>query len=51
MSYNDSGYSTTIGWSLLTSGLVTLTLKILPFDSLWWGLLLIAVGITVMMYR
>ncbi|KYH25161.1 hypothetical protein HAPAU_27450 [Halalkalicoccus paucihalophilus] len=51
MSYNDSGYRTTIGWSLLSSGIVTLILKVLPFDSLWWGLLLIAAGIAVMVYR
>ncbi|ADJ13810.1 hypothetical protein [Halalkalicoccus jeotgali] len=51
MSYNDSGYRTTIGWSLLSSGIVTLLLKAMPFDSLWWGLLLIAVGIAVMVYR
>ncbi|MEB3359393.1 MAG: hypothetical protein VKK04_21890 [Synechococcales bacterium] len=37
---------TTIGWSLVTSGVVTLLLKLLPFDSLWWGFgLLIAGGI------
>lgn len=51
MSYTDSGYRTTIGWSLLSSGIVTLILKVLPFDSLWWGLLLIAAGIAVMVYR
>ncbi|WP_162993825.1 hypothetical protein [Halalkalicoccus subterraneus] len=51
MSYNDSGYRTTIGWSLLSSGIVTLILKVMPLDSLWWGLLLIAVGIAVMVYR
>ncbi|MFC4986992.1 MULTISPECIES: hypothetical protein [Saliphagus] len=51
MSYNGSTYRTTIGWSLLSSGLVTLLLIVLPFDSLWWGLLLIAAGIVVMIYR
>lgn len=51
MSYNDSGYRTTIGWSLLSSGIVTLILKVMPFDSLWWGLLLIVAGIAVMLYR
>lgn len=51
MSYNNSGPRTTIGWSLLSSGIVTLILKVMPFDSLWWGLLLIAVGIAVMVYR
>jgi hypothetical protein len=51
MSYNNSGPRTTIGWSLLSSGIVTLILKVMPPDSLWWGLLLIAVGIAVMVYR
>lgn len=51
MSYTNSGHRTTIGWSLLSSGIVTLILKVLPFDSLWWGLLLIAAGIAVMVYR
>lgn len=44
-------YQTTIGWSLLSSGLVTLLLKVLPYDSLWWGLLLIGVGIGVLYWR
>lgn len=35
---------TTLGWSLFSSGLVTLFLKLLPYDSLWWGLLLLALG-------
>lgn len=51
VSYNRSGYKTTLGWSLLSSGIVTLILKVLPFDSLWWGLLLILAGIAVMVYR
>lgn len=38
----------TLGWSLLSSGIVTLFLKLLPYDSLWWGLLLIALGAVVM---
>lgn len=44
-------YRTTIGWSLFTSGIVTLVLKVLPFDSLWWGLLLLALGIVVLYVR
>jgi len=36
--------NTTLGWSLLSSGIVTLLLIVLPGDSLWWGLGLIAVG-------
>ncbi len=51
MSYRNSGTRTTIGWSLLSSGIVTLILKVLPFDSLWWGLLLLIAGIAVMVYR
>ena len=51
MSYRNSGHRTTIGWSLLSSGLVTLLLKVLPYDSLWWGLLLLIVGAAVMYYR
>ncbi len=44
-------YQTTIGWSLFSSGLVTLLLKVLPGDSLWWGLLLLAAGATVLYVR
>ncbi|ELY92733.1 hypothetical protein C483_07192 [Natrialba hulunbeirensis JCM 10989] len=44
-------YQTTIGWSLFSSGVVTLILKVLPGDSLWWGLLLLALGIFVLYIR
>ena len=44
-------YRTTLGWSLVSSGIVTLLLKVLPFDSLWWGLGLLLVGIVVLVYR
>lgn len=44
-------YQTTLGWSLISSGLVTLLLKILPFDSLWWGLGLLVLGIVVFYSR
>jgi hypothetical protein len=44
-------YRTTIGWSLLTSGIVTLLLKILPGDSLWWGLLMLMGGAVVLFIR
>lgn len=43
--------NTTVGWSLLTSGIVTLLLKALPGDSLWWGLLLILAGLWTMWSR
>lgn len=44
-------YETTVGWSLFTSGIVTLLLKALPYDSLYWGILLLVVGIIVLVRR
>ena len=44
-------YQTTLGWSLISSGIVTLVLKVLPGDSLWWGLLLLALGLLVLYVR
>lgn len=44
-------YRTTIGWSLLTSGTVTLLLKILPGDSLWWGISFLILGSAVLFVR
>jgi len=44
-------YRTTIGWSLITSGIVTLMLTVLPGDSVWWGLGLLLVGIAVFVVR
>lgn len=44
-------YQTTLGWSLLSSGIVTLLLNVLPGDSLWWGLGLIAAGVIVLYIR
>ncbi|WP_168216237.1 hypothetical protein [Halorussus halobius] len=44
-------YRTTIGWSLLSSGVVTLLLAFLPGDSLWWGVGLLAAGIAVLFVR
>ncbi|MDG5819100.1 hypothetical protein [Natronococcus sp. A-GB7] len=44
-------YQTTIGWSLFSSGIVTLILKVMPGDSLWWGLLLLALGAIVLYIR
>ncbi|WP_201294017.1 hypothetical protein [Natronorubrum halalkaliphilum] len=44
-------YQTTIGWSLFSSGVVTLVLKVLPGDSLWWGLMLLAVGLLILYVR
>ena len=44
-------YQTTAGWSLISSGLTTLLLKILPGNSLWWGIALLIVGVTVLFIR
>ena len=44
-------YQTTLGWSLLSSGIVTLLLKTLPGDSLWWGLLLLVLGAALLYVR
>lgn len=44
-------YRTTIGWSLITSGIVSLLLAFLPGDSVWWGVGLLIVGIAVFFVR
>jgi hypothetical protein len=44
-------YRTTVGWSLITSGIVTLLLAYLPGDSVWWGIALLVVGIAVFLVR
>lgn len=44
-------YQTTLGWSLLTSGMVTLLLFVLPGESLWWGIGLMIVGVIVLYIR
>lgn len=44
-------YRTTFGWSLLTSGLVTLALAVLPGDSVWWGVGLLALGAAALLWR
>lgn len=44
-------YQTTLGWSLITSGLVTLALTALPHPSVYWGIGLLAVGILVFLTR
>ena len=44
-------YQTTVGWSLVSSGLTTLLLKILPGKSLWWGIALLAIGGVVLFVR
>jgi hypothetical protein len=44
-------HQTTLGWSLFTSGLVTLFLKVLPYDSLYWGILLLFLGVVALVMR
>ncbi|WP_164471538.1 hypothetical protein [Halosimplex salinum] len=44
-------YRTTLGWSLVSSGIVTLVLTVLPGDSVWWGLLLLSLGVLTLLYR
>ena len=44
-------YQTTIGWSLLSSGIVTLILAAIPGDSVWWGVALLLLGIAVLYIR
>jgi hypothetical protein len=40
-----------MGWSLVSSGIVTLLLAFLPGDSLWWGVGLLVLGIAVFFVR
>ncbi len=44
-------YQTTAGWSLISSGFTTLLLKVLPGDSLWWGIALLCIGIGIFFVR
>ena len=44
-------YQTTIGWSLVTSGVVSLVLWLIPGDSVWWGVGLLLLGIVVLYIR
>lgn len=44
-------YQTTLGWSILSSGIVTLLLEVLPGDSLWWGFALVLVGAAILYSR
>lgn len=44
-------YQTTLGWSLLTSGLVTLLLFVLPGESFWWGIGLLLAGLVILYIR
>ena len=44
-------YRTTLGWSLIASGLVTLLIGILPLGDLFWGALLLGVGVAVLLVK
>jgi len=44
-------YQTTIGWSLLSSGVVSILLGLLPGDSVWWGVGLLILGLVVLYIR
>jgi hypothetical protein len=44
-------YRTTVGWSLVSSGLVTLVLAALPGADVWWGVGLLAIGVGVLLFR
>jgi len=44
-------YRTTVGWSLISSGVVTLLLAYLPGDSVWWGVGLLVLGVAVFLVR
>ncbi|WP_410767529.1 hypothetical protein [Haloferax sp. DFSO60] len=44
-------YQTTVGWSLLSSGIVTIILWLILGDSVWWGLGLLILGLVVLYIR
>lgn len=44
-------YQTTIGWSLISSGLVTLLIEYLRYDALYWGIGLLALGLVIFIGR
>ena len=44
-------YRTTLGWSLVSSGIVTLLLGFLPGSDLFWGILLLVVGMVTLYIR
>ncbi|NHN42719.1 hypothetical protein G9C85_13920 [Halorubellus sp. JP-L1] len=44
-------YQTTVGWSLVSSGLVTLLLAAIPGDSVWYGIVLLVLGLAVLVVR
>ena len=44
-------YQTTIGWSILTSGIVTILLWAVPGDSLYWGIGMLVLGLVILIVR
>jgi hypothetical protein len=44
-------FRTTLGWSLLSSGVVTLLLAALPGSDTFWGLSLVTLGLVVLYRR
>ena len=44
-------YRTTIGWSILSSGIVTLLLTVLPYPPTYWGIGLVILGVLVLLIR
>ncbi len=44
-------YQTTIGWSLITSAIVTFALAAAPGESIYYGIGLLLVGVIVFLFR
>lgn len=44
-------YQTTLGWSLISSGIVTLVIGFIPGSDLFWGVLLCLLGLVVFYTR
>jgi len=44
-------YQTTVGWSLVSSGIVTLLLGFMPGTDLLWGILLLIAGLVTLYIR
>ena len=44
-------YRTTVGWSLICSGLITLAIEFQPYPSFYWGVGLLLLGIVVFVFR
>ena len=44
-------YQTTIGWSLVMSGIVSIILWSIPIESVWWGVGMLVLGLVVLYIR